>query len=222
MTEPSREGPAAVPISDPIEELVAQIQAGVDVERNYHRLFEHFRPQLIRSLARRGLPLERCEEITQKALLRVFTEINGFEGRSSFRTWLFSIVKNVYLNDWRSRHAIKRDAREVPLEEEMRSGTEERRSVAPALVSPEPGPDAELLRHEQSAILRKAVEEMPRQMQRCVLFRVYQNLKYREIADVMGIKLDTVKAHLGQARARLERKLGRGGKILARLQEDDK
>ena len=89
---------------------------------------------------------------------------------------------------------------------------EERRGERPPAA-----PRAEVL-----ADLRKAVGEMPAQMRRCVLLRVYQDLKYREIAEVMGIKLDTVKAHLGQARARLERELGDGGQIPARLREDDK
>lgn len=222
VTDPSREDPVAVPIADPVEDLVTQIQAGVDVQRNFALLFEHFQPQLIRSLLRRGLRRELCEEITQEAFFRVFTEIKGFERRSSFKTWLFSIVKHLFLNEWRRNQATKRHAREVSLEEEMGPETEERRSIAPALVSPEPGPETELLRHEKSAILRQSVEEMPPQMQRCVLLRVYQNLKYREIAEVMDIRLDTVKAHLGQARARLERKLGGGGQILARLREDDR
>ncbi|MFY9820902.1 MAG: RNA polymerase sigma factor [Thermoanaerobaculia bacterium] len=217
MTDPSREGPD----TDRIEDLVTQIQAGVDVDRNFEELFKHFQPQLIGFLLSRGLRRELCEEITQEAFSRVFTEIKGFERRSSFKTWLFSIVKNLYLNERRRNQASKRDGREVPLEEEMGPETEERRSVAPALVSPEPGADAEVLRREQSAKLRKEVEEMPPQMQRCFLLRVYQDLKYREIAVVMDIKLDTVKAHLGQARARLERELG-GGQIPARLREDDK
>jgi DNA-directed RNA polymerase specialized sigma24 family protein len=46
-------------------------------------------------------------------------------------------------------------------------------------------------------------------MRRCVLLRLEQDLKYREIASVMQISIDTVKAHLFQARQLLKDKLSR-------------
>jgi DNA-directed RNA polymerase specialized sigma24 family protein len=45
-------------------------------------------------------------------------------------------------------------------------------------------------------------------MRRCLALRVEQDLKYREIASVMRLSIDTVKAHLFQARQRLKETLG--------------
>src|SRR6185295_123541 len=70
------------------------------------------------------------------------------------------------------------------------------------------GPLAGLLADEQVGRLRQALQDLPPQMRRCVLLRIDQNLKYREIAGVMQISIDTVKSQLSQARDRLGRELG--------------
>ena len=49
---------------------------------------------------------------------------------------------------------------------------------------------------------------MPDQMRRCCLLRYDKELKYKDIADEMGISIETVKAHLHQARKRLIARLG--------------
>ena len=61
-----------------------------------------------------------------------------------------------------------------------------------------------VLGHEQRRAMRDAVRRLPEQMQRCLTLRLYHELKYKEIASVMNLKIDTVKAHLFQARKRLE------------------
>ena len=48
---------------------------------------------------------------------------------------------------------------------------------------------------------------LPAQMRRCVELRVHQDLRYKEIADLMQVSIDTVKAHLYQARQQLKGKL---------------
>ena len=49
---------------------------------------------------------------------------------------------------------------------------------------------------------------LPPQMKACLVLRVYHDLKYREVADRLRLSIDTVKAHLFQARQRLKSELG--------------
>jgi len=217
MTEHSQESPIEAELDDPVARLVSQIQSGIDVERNFERLHQLYHPRLIRYFFLQGQPPAVCEELTQEAFLRVFNEIGTFQHRSKFTTWLYSIVRNLNLNERRKSRAAKRDGYEQPLEEEIAPGAEEPWNFAPALVSNAPRADEEIERREQSAILQKAISGLPPQMRRCVFLRVNQGLKYREVAVVMGINIDTVKAHLGQATARLRRELGGGPEALAQL-----
>jgi RNA polymerase sigma-70 factor, ECF subfamily len=221
VTDPWREPAASASTEDPVERLVAQVQSGIDFESSFAQLHKYFNPKLVRYLRSLGLPPGICEELTQEAFLRVFNEIGTLQQRSAFTAWLFAIVKNLYNNELRRQKTIKRDAREVPLEEEMGPNAEERRNAAAALVDGAPSAEEEIARRERSATLRDVVATLPPQMRRCVFLRVYQNLKYREIAEVLNISIDTVKAHLGQAKARLQGLLGDDAQSLTRLTGGD-
>ena len=65
----------------------------------------------------------------------------------------------------------------------------------------------DVLEDERRRAMRKAIRELPAQMRRCLTLRIYHDLSYQEIATVMKLKIDTVKAHLFQARTRLKKNL---------------
>ena len=124
------------------------------------------------------------------------------------QTWIFQIARNIASNEIRSRRTSKRGATEVPFEETCRvedDGVMRECIQADGRVGGTPLED--LLVTERAKILHEAMESLPPQMRRCVRLRVEQDLKYREIAAVLGISIDTVKAHLFQARQLLKDKL---------------
>jgi RNA polymerase sigma-70 factor (ECF subfamily) len=65
----------------------------------------------------------------------------------------------------------------------------------------------DVLHQERLEKLRAAISGLPRQMQKCVVLRVYHDRSYREIADFLELSIDTVKAHLFQARKKLREML---------------
>jgi RNA polymerase sigma-70 factor (ECF subfamily) len=205
---------------DPVSSWVEQIQAGIDSEANFERLFRHFRPRVTRFFSKRGLEPALCEELTQDTFFRAFDRIRSFERRSQFSTWLFEIAKNAFNNELRSRQAAKRDGYELPLQEERDPDEDDRAKVASPLISKAPSPYDEVERREQRLALRKALDTLPPQMRRCIFLRLDQDLKYREIAETLRISIDTVKAHLGQAKVRLQWMLADPDGELARLDEE--
>jgi RNA polymerase sigma-70 factor (ECF subfamily) len=64
-----------------------------------------------------------------------------------------------------------------------------------------------MLAEERVRILRQALGELPPKMRQVVYLRLDQGLKYREIAAAARVSIDTVKAHLHQARRQLEARL---------------
>jgi RNA polymerase sigma-70 factor, ECF subfamily len=153
----------------------------------------------------RGFSQQESEDLTQEAFIRVYRSRDSFRGDSRFTTWLFQICTNLFRNDLRDRSAQKRDAQEVPLEGLLQNGEN---GKAEGLSASEDDALKNALRGEAKEQLRAAMSELPPQMRRCVELRVYEDLKYREIADRMGISIETVKAHLFQARQILKGKLG--------------
>lgn len=182
---------------------MAEIQAGIRPEEAYRRLFEIYSVPLVRFFSRRGFSQEECLELTQETFLGIYSGIPSFRGEAGFETWMWKIAHNAYRKRRRWRTAEKRTGEEIPLED-AGEPTETLWPGAPA--GREPGREA--LERERSRLLREAIEKLPGQMRRCLMLRVYQDLKYREIAAALRLSLDTVKAHLLQARRRLQEDLG--------------
>jgi RNA polymerase sigma-70 factor (ECF subfamily) len=187
-------------------EAVRRFQTGDEREREaaFRLLFEHYRGPVTRFFTRRGVPPEEARDLTQEAFLGIYRGLEGWRPEARFGTWVFRIATTTYLKRQRHRGAGKRAGAEV--DESAVAGTA-------ALASPGRQLDR-LLDDERRRELYDAMAALPDQMRRCLALRVHQDLKYREIASVMRLSIDTVKAHLFQARQRLGDRLGdelRGG-----------
>jgi RNA polymerase sigma-70 factor (ECF subfamily) len=200
-----REDPPG-PQDDPVLRLVEEIQAGIRVEENFSELFRRFSPAVRSFYLRKRFPPQEASDLTQDVFLRVFKKIGTFRRESRFERWLWEIVTNIYFNEIRRRKTEKRSGFEIPLE----TNSHEESGPAPVASVPddEPSPEEFLLMREKVEKLRAAIQGLPDQMRRCCLLRYQQGLKYKDIADVMKISIETVKAHLHQARKRLIDELG--------------
>jgi RNA polymerase sigma-70 factor, ECF subfamily len=188
--------------------LIEQIQEGVDVEENFRRLHERHYRRVHKFFLRKGFSPEESRDLTQDVFLRVFKGIGGFRRESRFERWLFEIVHNVLSNEVRRRHADKREGKETSLDaakEDDSSG------AAMELPSQDPSVLDEAVARERLQALRQALASLPPQMRRCCELRYVKGFKYQEIAVLMKISIETVKAHLHQARKRLMDKLGDPG-----------
>jgi len=190
---------------DPILVLIEQIQAGIRVEENFEKLHRRFRPRVQSFFARKGYSAEDCRDLTQEVFLRVFKGIDTFRRESRFERWLWEIAAHVYHNDVRRRRTEKRDGLETSLDTPVEN--DDGSSPAPGIPASDPSPEEQVIQGEQLAAFRAALQELPEQMRRCCLLRYEQGLKYQEIAIVMQISIETVKAHLHQARKRLAARL---------------
>lgn len=179
------------------------LESGPD--ESFRRLFEEHYRKVFLFFIRRGFPDDESEDLAQEVFLRVYTHLGSFRGEARVETWLFQIAANLYRNTLRGRAALKRRALEVVLNEEAVLAAPE---PGPLREAAEPGPFELVLAKERSRILHGAIDELPGQMRRCLLLRIDQDLKYREIADLLRISIETVKAHLFQARQLLRVRLG--------------
>jgi RNA polymerase sigma-70 factor, ECF subfamily len=191
---------------DPTPWLIEQIQAGIDVDENSGKLFNLHQKRVIRFFRHRGFSEEDSRDLTQEVFSRVFNAIDTFRQESRFERWLFEISLNVYRNELRRRGAEKRDALEISIDNAPEDDSHPGPKVEP--VSKEKDPLDGIIDRERQTALHKAFQELPAQMRRCCELRYIQGLKYHQIATVMKISIETVKAHLHQARKRLMDKLG--------------
>ena len=185
-----------------LRNILAELRAGVGVEINSHRVFERYYPWVRRFFSRLGYAVADCEDLAQDTLGRVFSQLESFRDEGSFKSWLFAVAANRHRNEIRRRHREKRNAAEVPINAPVEDGP----PWEPP--SPDVSPDQAAFENERREALAQAVKELPRQMGQVLALRIVQDLKYREIAAVLQISIETVKAHLSQARQRLRTELG--------------
>jgi RNA polymerase sigma-70 factor (ECF subfamily) len=131
-------------------------------------------------------------DAVQEAFIKVLTHLDGFEGRSSFKTWLLRVVSNAALDLGRQRgrrENLQRD--ELPLE------TDAEASIAVE------DPGSELDRADLRRLLDQALAQLPAAQRRTFVLHVDGELSYREVADVLGISIGTVMSRLYYARQKL-------------------
>jgi RNA polymerase sigma-70 factor (ECF subfamily) len=139
----------------------------------------------------------RGQDLTQDAFARLFAKRKDYQPTGKFSTFLWRIALNLCYDELRR---LKRRP-EAPLEDELLDSTDE----LPSFRVVEPTPDAALLRRERSQIVQDAVQQLSEAYRSVVILRHYENLKFREIADVLAIPEGTVKSRMAEALTQLHR-----------------
>ena len=177
------------------------------MEENFRQLFERYYAQTYRFFQRKGFSSEDCRELAQETFLSVYKGLKGFRQESPFEHWLFAIAENIWRSELERRKARKRDAPVVSLDEEVAYGDDEISPLAARIADPAPDQLDRTIEKEKSQKLHEALRRLPEQMQRCTELRVLHDLSYSEIAGLMNISINTVKAHLHQAKKELSEML---------------
>jgi len=178
-----------------------------NLDARFRRLFDRHGEEVFRLFVRLGLSVEDARDLTQETFFRVYQGLKGFRGDASERTWIFSVAQNAFRNTLRHENASKRQGDEVPIDDAGFPGAVGA-GVTVLADRAAPDPFESTLTRERRRALRRAIEGLPDRMRHCVLLWVDQDLKYREIADVLGVSIDTVKSQLHQAKERLRSAAG--------------
>jgi RNA polymerase sigma-70 factor, ECF subfamily len=186
---------------DPLEEAVVAFQAGRDREASFRCLVDSCYHPIRAFFARRVGSAEEALELTQDTFLRIYKGLDRFRRESRFRTWAFRVAHTTYLQ-WLERRGGRLEVAYpgAPGEE---AAMEDHQAVAVERHTPL---DA-VLERELSERLAEAVGGLPEQERRCVTLRVYHDLSHQEIAELLGLAVGTVKAHLHHARQKLRTRL---------------
>jgi RNA polymerase sigma-70 factor (ECF subfamily) len=175
-----------------VEHLVLEIQAGHSKEEHFQVLFRHYFPSVTHYFLNRGI--SNAEDLAQEVLFSVYRNVEKFRLKASFNTWVFQIATNVWKNALRSQDALKRRAEEISLEESV-----------PDVEPPDPvcSPLEQAMAEERTTLLHAALDELPPKMRQCTLAYL-RGLSYREIGELLGVSVTTVKTHLKSTRKRLQ------------------
>jgi RNA polymerase sigma-70 factor (ECF subfamily) len=133
-----------------------------------------------------------AEDVVQDAFVRALRFFGGFRGGDA-RAWLLAIVRNTSY-DFLRRHRPQ---------EVTDAFDEEIHSTAVQSATPE----TQLIRRGDQVLVRQALEQLPLPWREVIILRELEELSYKEIAEVSGIRIGTVMSRLARARARLQQLL---------------
>lgn len=176
-----------------------------DAEERFRQIFESYHHGVRKYFLRRGFDEEDSRDLTQDTFLRVYKGMEALREAQKPKSWVYTVASNVYKNELRSRQTEKRSGEEVSLDAMSENGqwlvpVDREGPGRP----PDPGPLHGVLEDERCRLLHDALTGLPDRMRQCVQLRLDQDLKYKDIATLMGVSVETVKAQLFQARKRLQ------------------
>ena len=137
---------------------------------------------------------ELAEDLAQETLLRVSRALPQFDGRSSLKTWTFSIANRVASDHYR-RNA--RSIAEVAFDEDM------------AIADDAPETDQRAIIDEMNDCVREVIDSLPETYRAALILRDLEGLSVADVAHATGCSLATAKIRIHRARKRLEDALGK-------------
>ena len=169
-------------------DLIARTKAG---EREaFDELVLKYQKPLYSLLYRMVSNHEDAADILQKTFVKAFTGLGYFEGRSSFKTWLYQIAINLAKNVYRDRARVVH----VPIDD--------------VIIRKNPRTLETLIHSESRLLLRKSLGNLPEKQRITLILRVQEGKKFEEIASIMKCSLGTAKANYHHAVKRLKAIMG--------------
>lgn len=141
-------------------------------------------------------------DLAQDTFVKVYRNLEGFQGDSSFYTWIYRIAKNVCIDFLRKSQRFKAvDYDDAVGRDE--DGDEE--ALLPGRVGLDP--QRVLGRRELVQKIEDALGALSPAHRECILLREVQGLSYQEMADTLGISIGTVMSRLHHARKNMQKAL---------------
>lgn len=129
-----------------------------------------------------------AEDVVQEAFLRALRHFGTFKGGDA-RPWLLAIVRNTFYT-WRKHNRLPEET--IALEDDGEPVAEDT-----------PDPETLLLRESDRQLLRSALRLLPREFLEVIVLREFEELSYKQIAEVIQVPSGTVMSRLARARKRL-------------------
>ncbi|OYZ22259.1 MAG: RNA polymerase subunit sigma [Bdellovibrio sp. 28-41-41] len=164
-------------------ELVQEIKTGN--RKAFSEIVKRHQKSLLRMSLRFVKDLDMAEDVVQESFIKAFEKLNAFEGRSSFKSWLFQIAVNTAKNKLRERRRTTTDIDSVQL--------------AVGAVA-----ESSLVHSALSQEIQEEIDKLPTKQRTALILRVYEDLSFKEIADIMECPYDTAKANYRHALMKLK------------------
>lgn len=171
------------------------VQLSLKDHQNFRYLVERYEPLLLRYMRRiANMSKEEAEDLLQEIFIKVYKNLNGFDQKLKFSSWIYRIAHNEIVN-----HAYKRKTRSITTS--LSEGEE------PFLQQGEWPIDIirELESEELSEKLHDALMELPDKYREVLILKFFEDKSYREISDILKKPEGTIATLINRAKKKLKK-----------------
>lgn len=176
-----------------------RVKAGDDAAFDY--LVDKFRRALIGFMYRMAHNQAVAEELAQEVFLRVYRSRHTYNAEAKFTTWMYRIATNLAVN-----HA--RDTKQERPENSVSiDASDPETGMSLDVADSSLNAEQDLVRRERLSAIRRHVEALPERQRLAVIMHKYQEMDYRQIADVLKLSESATKSLLFRAYETLRERL---------------
>jgi RNA polymerase sigma-70 factor (ECF subfamily) len=167
-------------------ELVQDVKAGE--RKAFSELVTRHQRTLLRMILRLTREQSIAEDVVQESFIKAYQKIELFEGRSSFKSWLFQIALNTARNRFRDK-------------------THELVNIDDTYLGVDAGAESGLVQADIKNKVREEIDKLPEKQRIALTLRIFEDMSFKEIAVIMGCPYDTAKANYRHALLKLRERL---------------
>src|SRR5690242_3505799 len=172
-------------------QIMLQVKAGDDSAFEY--LVQKYRRPMVNFMFRMSHNAAVAEDLAQEVFLRVYRSRESYEPSAKFTTWLYRIATNLAVN-----HA--RDTRhERPENTVAIDAQDEETGLGFDVPDTSLSAEEQILRRERLAAIRERVQGLPERQRMAVMMHKYQQMDYRQIAEILKLSESATKSLLFRA-----------------------
>lgn len=184
---------------DPDAELMLRVKRG---ERfAFEVLVDKYKQPIVNLVFRTVRDLTEAEDLAQQVFLQVYKSAHRYEASAKFSTWLFTIARNLCLNELRRRSRHPADSLDATAPDDTEHPL---RQVSDAKTS---SPPEALLHGELEAKIDEALAELPEKQRTAIVLCRQEELSYEQIAEVLECSVSATKSLIHRGRETLKQKL---------------
>jgi RNA polymerase sigma-70 factor, ECF subfamily len=186
-------------VPDPDAALMLRVKQGDAAA--FEDLVEKYKQPVLNLLYRTVRDLTEAEDLAQNVFVQVFKSADRYRVEAKFSTWLFTIARNLALNEIRRRSRHPAESLEASLEtqDELPARQfEDRKNIS--------APD-QLLQRELAGKVEDALASLPENQRTAILLFKEKEMSYDDISEILGCSLSATKSLIHRGRETLKEKL---------------
>jgi RNA polymerase sigma-70 factor (ECF subfamily) len=166
--------------------------------RDFERQALPFLDSLYNTAYRLARNSEDAEDLVQETYLKAYRSFDQFTPGTNLKAWMFRILKNAFINEYRKRQAVPQESDFAEIEESLES------HLRPEAAGQIKDPEQVALEGALDEDVQRALDELPPDYRMAVVLADLEGFSYKEIADILEIPVGTVMSRLYRGRKLLE------------------